>query len=151
MKLSSVKIKNFKSIKDSGEISFSDSLFVLAGQNESGKSSILEALEAYENEDFDKDNLNFEEEQNGNKKQEVSCTYKINNGDNFFTNLTEELKEKYSLGEIDFLDQSKLEKLKFFTIIKEFNHPSGELITMINDQALGILKSAIKNKEEITT
>jgi predicted ATP-dependent endonuclease of OLD family len=149
MKLQRVTIKNFKSIKDSGDIIFTDSLFVLAGQNESGKSSILEALEAYENEKFDKDNLNFEEEQNGNKKQEVSCVYELSNSDDFLTNLSDELKEKYSLGEADFLDKTKLEKLKSFTITKEFDHQSNTLTTQINDSALGILKSSIKNKESV--
>ena len=108
MKIKTVKIKNFKSIKDSGEIIFSDNLFVLAGQNESGKSSILEAIEAYEDESFGKDNLNFEEEQNGNKKQEISCTYEVFPGDNFTADLRDELKEKFVLGEEDFLDSSKL-------------------------------------------
>jgi predicted ATP-dependent endonuclease of OLD family len=151
MKLTSVKIKNFKSIKDSGEILFSDSLFVLAGQNESGKSSILEALEAYENEEFDKDNLNFEEEQAGNNKQEVSCTYELSQEDNFITDLQDELKEKFSLGEADFLDRSKLERLKSFTICKEYDHKTENLTLKINDSVLGILKSVIKNKENIET
>ena len=149
MKIKTVKIKNFKSIKDSGEIIFSDNLFVLAGQNESGKSSILEAIEAYEDESFGKDNLNFEEEQNGNKKQEISCTYEVFPGDNFTADLRDELKEKFVLGEEDFLDSSKLEKLKIFTITKEYDYQTNTLLTKINNSVLGILKSSIKTKENI--
>lgn len=150
MKIKSVKIKNFKGVKDSGEIIFSDNLYVLAGQNESGKSSILEAIETYENEKFDKDTVNFEEEQNGNKIQEISCVYEIDNDDEFIDDLVEELKKAFNPEE-DFLDTSKLEKLKSFTITKEFNHQTNILATKINNTVLGILKSAIKNKEKIET
>lgn len=51
MRLYSFKIQDFKSIKDTGEIKVSpdDNITILAGQNESGKSSILEALDFFEN------------------------------------------------------------------------------------------------------
>jgi len=57
MKVSKIKIKNFRSIKDSGEIVLKDNIFVLAGQNESGKSSILEALECYIKNESNVENL----------------------------------------------------------------------------------------------
>ncbi|MBS1801415.1 MAG: AAA family ATPase [Acidobacteria bacterium] len=50
MKITKFRIKNYKSIIDSGDCYFSDKLTILAGKNESGKTSILEALE-----DFDED------------------------------------------------------------------------------------------------
>lgn len=50
MKLVKFRIENYKSIVDSGDCYFSDGITILAGKNESGKTSILEALE-----DFDKD------------------------------------------------------------------------------------------------
>ncbi len=58
MRLYSFRIKNFKSIQDTGEVKLSpeDNITILAGQNESGKSSILEALEFFESgaaEDFE--------------------------------------------------------------------------------------------------
>lgn len=51
MKLKSFRVRNYKSIVDSGECRLSDhdNITVLAGQNESGKSSILQALRDYEN------------------------------------------------------------------------------------------------------
>lgn len=51
MKLESFRIKNFKSIIDSGQCSFSrtDSILVLAGQNEAGKTAVLEALDFFRN------------------------------------------------------------------------------------------------------
>lgn len=47
MKLISFKIENYRSIKDSGECYFSPSITILAGKNEAGKTSILEALESF--------------------------------------------------------------------------------------------------------
>lgn len=50
MKLKKFRIKNYKSIADSGDCYLTDTITILAGKNESGKTSILEALE-----DFDTD------------------------------------------------------------------------------------------------
>jgi predicted ATP-dependent endonuclease of OLD family len=44
MKIIKFRIRNFKSIIDSGDCYLSDSITILAGKNEAGKSSILEAL-----------------------------------------------------------------------------------------------------------
>ncbi len=44
MKLTKFRIKNYKSIADSGDCYFADKFTILAGKNESGKTSILEAL-----------------------------------------------------------------------------------------------------------
>lgn len=49
MKIVKFRIKNYKSIKDSGDCYFSDKLTILAGKNESGKTTILEALEDFGN------------------------------------------------------------------------------------------------------
>ena len=47
MKLTKFRIKNYKSIVDSGDCYFSEKLTILAGKNESGKTSVLEALEDF--------------------------------------------------------------------------------------------------------
>lgn len=47
MELVKFRIKNYKSIVDSGDCYFSKQMTVLAGKNESGKTSILEALEDF--------------------------------------------------------------------------------------------------------
>ncbi|MBU4216923.1 ATP-binding protein [Candidatus Parcubacteria bacterium] len=49
--LKKFRIKNFKSITDSGDCYLTDTITILAGKNESGKTTILEALE-----DFDTNN-----------------------------------------------------------------------------------------------
>jgi len=47
MKIIKFRIKNYKSIVDSGDCYLSEKLTILAGKNESGKTSILEALEDF--------------------------------------------------------------------------------------------------------
>jgi predicted ATP-dependent endonuclease of OLD family len=151
MRLKKIQIKNYRSIKDSGDISFDDNLFVLAGQNESGKSSILEALKAYEDEEFDRDTLNFEEEQNDNFIQSVSCNYQIINSDIFMEILVGELKEEFKIKEDDFINIDKLNAIKEFAITKEYDHNSKNMTISINDGVLGILKGAILKTEIVTT
>jgi len=47
MKIKKFRIKNYKSIIDSGDCYLTDTITILAGKNESGKTSILEALEDF--------------------------------------------------------------------------------------------------------
>lgn len=52
LKVNKVRIKNYKSINDSGDIIIGDRITVLAGKNESGKTNILKALDTYYKDDF---------------------------------------------------------------------------------------------------
>jgi len=45
VKIKKFRIKNYKSIVDSGDCYLAEGITILAGKNESGKTSILEALE----------------------------------------------------------------------------------------------------------
>jgi predicted ATP-dependent endonuclease of OLD family len=47
IKLKKFRIKNYKSIMDSGDCYLTETITILAGKNESGKTSILEALEDF--------------------------------------------------------------------------------------------------------
>ena len=64
MKLVSFRIKNYKSVKDSGECYLQDTVTIFAGKNGSGKSNVLEALYKFTTQDFDfeEDNYNYEDE-----------------------------------------------------------------------------------------
>jgi len=73
MKLKKFRIKNYKSIIDSGDCYLTDTISILAGKNESGKTSILEALE-----DFDTDNKIRESARpikSPDEKPEISITF----------------------------------------------------------------------------
>ncbi|MBK7141375.1 MAG: AAA family ATPase [bacterium] len=48
LRIKSFRIKNYKSISDSGECYVEEGVTILAGRNESGKTSILEALEDFD-------------------------------------------------------------------------------------------------------
>ena len=74
MKLIKFRIKNYKAIIDSGDCYFSDKLTILAGKNESGKTSILEALE-----DFHQDNTIRDEAKpiQGDGIPEISISFNL--------------------------------------------------------------------------
>lgn len=81
MRLYSFRVINFKSIIDSGDCKLSDvdNILILAGQNESGKSSALEALDFFGNgasERFTK----FHRRQ-GSERTEVRCTLQLSDSD----------------------------------------------------------------------
>ncbi|SIT91577.1 ATP-dependent nuclease [Pontibacter indicus] len=65
MKLKYFRIKNYKSIIDSGrcDLSSSDNITVLAGQNESGKSSLLRALYDFYKGSLQKDSIRLNEDE----------------------------------------------------------------------------------------
>lgn len=78
MKLLKFRIRNYKSIVDSGDCYFSEKLTILAGKNESGKTTILEALE-----DFHEDREIRKEAQTiGSKlRPEVIVTFRLTKGE----------------------------------------------------------------------
>ena len=47
MQVVKIRVKHYKSIKDSGECYLDDKITILAGRNEAGKTAILEALEDF--------------------------------------------------------------------------------------------------------
>ena len=89
MKLLSFRIKNFKSILDSGECSLASDITVLAGKNEAGKTVVFEALEKFNQ----GDDYNFNEEDQPLEKPdlepEVSLTFKVDKSD--FNELTADI------------------------------------------------------------
>lgn len=74
MKLVKFRVKHYKSIDDSGDCYFSDKLTILAGKNESGKTSILEALEDFHE---SKTIRQSAKQINGSEKPEVMVTFDL--------------------------------------------------------------------------
>lgn len=82
MKLTKVKIEYYKSIVDSTiDFSHSDNITSFIGQNESGKSSILEGLRDFYQGKFNKDSFPYELKKNENIKQSVCCTFEFDQSD----------------------------------------------------------------------
>lgn len=156
-----IRIQNFKSIIDT-TIDFNDNIFVLAGQNEAGKSSILEALNVFEDEIIDKENLNFEEESKGNLKQSVAITYSVN--DKAFYECFEELCAKLveeslkkTIPDFKLFNIEKLSKLKEFTLTRSINfEKDNEFSLELNEPAFEIIKASLnglpnENENIVTT
>lgn len=105
MKIIKFRIKNYRSIIDSGDCYLTDNITILAGKNESGKTSVLEALE-----DFDTDRQIREEAKpikDPNSLPEISVTFEIEKDD--LEDIFDEIGlEKNNLG------NTKLEIIKLF-------------------------------------
>lgn len=152
MKIKKVRVKNYRSIKDSGDILFSGNMFVLAGQNESGKSSILEALDSYEKKEPNKENVNFELENNDDLIQEISCTY-TDLSEDFYTCIESELfdlTDQVDEGEVtkeDVVNNEILQEIKEFTLTRRFDYENEEPIvsTILDEKSLMKVKSVIKD------
>ena len=141
MKLHSFRIKNYKSITDTGEVLLSDydNITVLIGQNESGKSSVFEALNAYENNDFDKDSKPFSTETT--VTQSVSCTYKIEDSNYFVGILSNSIKEKYGIPDKN-IDGKKMNEITHFTLTRSFDTEKNESKLELNDEVFNIVKNS---------
>lgn len=147
MKLKKFRIQNYCSIIDSGviELSDNDNVSVFAGQNESGKSSLLRALYDFERGKFEPDSMPFSK---GQKPiQSVSCTYRIEQSDDIAEILSDIVIDDYELkieeGE-KVLDENKLKKIREFTITK--TNENGEVKTVVDDNSFKIFQAAILDK-----
>lgn len=136
MRLKSFRIRNFKSIIDTGEcyLSEKDNILVLAGQNEAGKSAVIEALDFFRNGPQEHFERLFRRQ---DTNPEVICTLKLESEDieNIFTETENEKLRKYlsknnilsfkrgDVGEYSFdkirLVESDWEKLKEFLTLSE--------------------------------
>lgn len=77
MRLKSIKLRNFRGYRNETEISFNN-LTAFVGQNDAGKSSILEALEIFFNNNIvkiEKDDLNVDALAAGESKVEITCIF----------------------------------------------------------------------------
>lgn len=73
MRLVSVSLKNFRSYKEPIEIEVQE-LTCLIGKNDVGKSTILEALDVFFNDEIDKQDLSV-----NSNEQTIEITCKFNN------------------------------------------------------------------------
>lgn len=132
--ISKIRIKNFKSIIDL-ELEIDCLKTILVGQNEAGKSSILEALDAFELAEFDSDNINYECENNENFKQEISIQY--HNSEIEIVDFNNDIKEdilhiiknstpESQLSKMEFSPE-KLSKIEKFELTRVFEYQNSEL------------------------
>lgn len=151
MKLKSFQIKNYKSIQDTGVIQLDNGrIAVLAGQNESGKSSVLEALNAFEQGSFEDDSVPFDSDE---AIQEISCTYVVEDTDeDFWENIEDGIAEDFKLTHEnagDVFDIKKVEgSIREFTITRSIDRSKDKKATIsIGDNSLQIINAAILETE----
>lgn len=160
MRISKLHVNNFRSIKDSGEICFSDRLFVLAGQNESGKSSILNALHIFETGESDRENLNFELENQNEFLQKVRVTYTDLDStffDGIISDIHELIKKNLKLETLELdkvVDKERISSIREFSLTREFDF--GKKIEDVgafymDTNTFDIIKNALKFLEEDET
>ncbi|WP_022821949.1 ATP-dependent nuclease [Hymenobacter norwichensis] len=138
MKLESFRVFNYKSIIDSKECYLSiDNITILAGQNEAGKSSILEALRDYENNNYNIDSMRYENGEPQNPR--VICKYSANKNEiqTVFVKefASKDLKKLYSSVPLLINDKNFINTLRSvntFSIEKIFNENSHE-ITLVGE------------------
>ena len=83
MKLKKLKLKNFRSYKNL-EIDFDDNINVIIGKNDVGKSTVMEALEIFFNNDLvqiQNNDLNIESESKGDYLVQISLSFKTEYSD----------------------------------------------------------------------
>lgn len=130
MKISQVKISNFRGYKDQTTIDFND-LTVFVGKNDVGKSTVLEALDAFFNEGkgvikLDKEDINKQELAEGNKDISIAVVFEDLPASLVIdsTNATT-LQDEYLLN-----SQNKLEIIKIYPnagkekVFVKADHPS---------------------------
>jgi len=147
MRLFSFQIKNYRSIIDSGVVKLSelDNVSVFAGQNESGKSSVLKALYDFERGEFETDSIPFSIDEN--PIQSISCTYKIEDDDTLAELLPDIIKEEYKLQTTEtekILDENKLGKLTEFTLTR--TKDAEKIETSIDKNSFNLFCASILDK-----
>jgi|GEM_PF-1161462 len=149
MRLKKFSVKNYNSVIDSGEVELSDhdKVTVFAGQNESGKSSVLKALRDFERSKFDKDSIPFT---TGKKPiQSISCTYDLDSDDDLVEALSDILIDEHKLSVEDgqkILDAAKISKIKQFTI--ERKNEAEKVSTKVDENTLAIFLASILDKPQ---
>ena len=138
-----VQIKNFRSIIDSGEFYIpADGITILVGQNESGKTSIIDALEAFNSEIIDN-----EDRTNRNEPTIITCTFSFANS--YLQSIFSQHKR-----ELDFLskfiENEELEVEIEVLFPPKKTEGEGRFASQYRDEYLQLLqeKFGIKNSEQ---
>ncbi len=153
MKISQVKIKNFRAYKDEQIIDFNN-LTVFVGENDVGKSTILEALDIFFNESngtikVDKEDINKQNSKSGQSDIEISVIFE-DLPDSIIIDSTNEttLADEYLL-----TTDGKLEIVKVYPnagkekVYIRANHPTNSECTDLLTKKQNDLKKIIKNKD----
>lgn len=90
IQINGIRIKDYKSMYDTGLISIEDRITVLAGKNESGKTNILHALETFYEDNFSKNDIPTKD---GNLNPTIIVDFEVN-GEYFNSKLKEDILDR---------------------------------------------------------
>jgi ABC-type ATPase involved in cell division len=147
MRLSAFRIRNFRSIVDTGWQALSpDNITCLIGQNESGKTSVLEGLKVFHTGAISEDVLRSDL-----SMPEISCRFNIPKG--WLLKITDnpgsELKEL--LGELDHLELTRFWIADFSSVVKVSGEISQYLDSLESAWSLYLDEVRTKLENEIET
>jgi len=145
LKVIKFRIKNYKSIYDSGECYLDDKITILAGKNEAGKTAILEALEDFNINNKIRNQAIPLQNKKKNLKPEISITLKLEYSD------LKVLKEKKEIiNEIDEIEITKKypDIYQLVNISPEKEYLNLQNLSKIRSDILKII-SSIKKKIQI--
>lgn len=147
MKISQVKISNFRSYSDEVVINFND-LTAFVGRNDVGKSTVLEALDVFFNEGkgvikLDKDDINKQSAESGNQDIRISVVF-----ENLPTEIVIDDSNTTTLsGEYLLTNDGKLEILKIYpsagkekVLIKAYHPTNPECADLLHKKQADLRK-----------
>jgi len=143
MRIEKVRIRNFRSIIDTGEISLDEKITLLLGKNEQGKTNFLKALESfgkeYKYEDYDLSYLTTYEKE-PQQIPIITIWFKLNDDEKkILSSISEEFEKQPEVVITRYFDgHYEIEKLNF-----------GKIQSKINEVKLSILKFLKENKNKI--
>lgn len=94
--IKTIHVKNFRSIKDTKKIEIDNKITVLAGKNESGKTNILKAIQAFYDDEFDEDDIPVDDKESN---PEIKINFELSKeyiNEKLKTKINSE-KDKFSL------------------------------------------------------
>ena len=138
--LKKVRIKNFRGIQDSGEIDFMPGITVLVGQNESGKTSILEAINYFgkffrhSRNPFETNHLDEDVTYQSSKVQTAEFTYSTNKQfQQRLKKLVEEINSKKEWIQEDYsFNLKKLKNIKEYTVSLKIDYTKTNNLITVN-------------------
>lgn len=152
MKISSMKIKNFRGYKDEVNIEFND-LTVFVGKNDVGKSTILEALDIFFNDNsgiikLDKSDINIKNSRENNKEIIISvCFSELPQNIVIDSSYETSLESEFMLNK-----DGQLEVIKKYngtgkqSVFIKANHPTNPDCNDLLTKKIGDLKKILKEK-----
>jgi len=143
MRIKKVRVRNFRSIIDTGEISLDEKITILLGKNEQGKTNFLKALESFGKEyKYEDDDLSYlvTHERGLHQIPIITIWFELN----------DDVKKILSSINEEFEEQTEVVITKYFDGHYEIERPDlGNIQSKINELKHSILKILKENKNKI--